>query len=85
METAFILKASEIDPAFFKALNLLFGNDRKLEVIIRPSEKALPDKTETKEEYFARLKESAEEAKKGNVVRFTGKEFKAFTKKLSAR
>ena len=82
METTFLLKASEINPAFFKALNILFGNNSKLEVTIRSVNGASPDKTESKEEYFARLERANENVKKGNVIRFTAKEFKSLTKLL---
>lgn len=85
METAFILKSSEINPAFFKAMNILFGNDSNLEITIRTVKGALSDKPETKEEYFARLKRADENVKKGNVIRFTAKEFKALSQKLSGK
>jgi hypothetical protein len=43
--------------------------------------KVKPLKLQTREEYFAELRQSLEDTKNGNLVSFTVKEFEEFIKK----
>ncbi|MFA4851326.1 MAG: hypothetical protein WC599_02300 [Bacteroidales bacterium] len=82
METVFRLKASEIDNGFLSTLKTLFKK-REIEITITD---VINDETEfllKDPKNKAHLLEAIEEVKHNkNLVRFTGEEFKKYSKSL---
>ena len=84
METVINLKTSELSENFFKGLLLVFGKDKNDEITISyKSFKPRVLQKESREEYIATLNKAIGNIEeKKNVIHFSGKEFKALTKKL---
>jgi len=82
METIFRLKASEIDNKFLASLKKLF-NKREIEITVTD---VIKDETEhllKDPKNRAHLMEAIDEVKQNkNLVRFTGEEFKKYSKSL---
>ena len=82
METIFRLKASEIDNKFLASLKKLF-NKREIEITVTD---VIKDETEhllKDPKNRAHLMEAIDEVKHNkNLVRFTGEEFKKYSKSL---
>ena len=82
METVFRLKVSELNIDFINAVKSLFKKNREIEISIYPSTDLDLNKPETREEYFTRLNKAMKNVEKGNIIKFTGKEFETFTNNL---
>ena len=82
METIFRLKASEIDNKFLTTLKTLFSK-REIEITVTD---VISDETDfllKNPKNRAHLMEAIEEVKRNkNLVRFTGEEFKKYSKGL---
>ncbi len=85
METTFRLKASEIDTRFLNTLKTLF-KEREIEITVTD---IVEDETEflsKNPKNKAHLLEAIEEVKQNkNLVRFSGEEFKKYSKSLSKK
>jgi len=75
METVLRIKVSDLDIDFIKAIKSLFKKEREIEITVSSATDFGLNKTETKEEYIARIKRAIKNVEKGNVVSFTEEEF----------
>ena len=82
METTLRIKVSDLDVAFIKAIKSLFKKEREIEITVSSATDFGLNKTETKEEYIARIKKAIKNAGKGNVVSFTEEELDKLNKQL---
>ncbi|MEP7170752.1 MAG: hypothetical protein ABI855_15395 [Bacteroidota bacterium] len=58
METSFRIKLSELDTDIIKTIRQLFKKDREITLTITSATDFDLNKTETKQEYFSRLKKA---------------------------
>jgi len=82
MEAVLRIKVSDLDVAFIKAIKSLFKNEREIEITVSSATDFGLNKTETKEEYIARINRAIKNVEKGNVISFTEKEFDKLNKQL---
>jgi len=82
METVLRIKVSDLDVDFIKVIKSLFKKDREIEITVSSATDFGLNKTETKEEYIARIKRAIKNVEKGNVVSFTEEEFDKLNKQL---
>jgi len=83
MQTTYRLKVSELSSDFLKSVKSLFKKDAEIEITVSNFDDFGLNKTETKEEYWARINKAIDNVEKGkNLIRFTGDEFEELTKKL---
>ncbi|NTW34401.1 MAG: hypothetical protein HGB12_17565 [Bacteroidetes bacterium] len=82
METVLKIKVSDLDVDFIKAIKSLFKKEREIEITVSSATDFGLNKTETKEEYIARIKKAIKNVGKGNVVAFTEEEFDKLNKNL---
>ena len=82
METVLRIKVSDLDVDFIKVIKSLFKKDREIEITVSSATDFSLNKTETKEEYIARIKKAIKNVEKGNVVSFTEEEFDKLNKQL---
>jgi hypothetical protein len=75
METVLRIKVSDLDVDFIKAIKSLFKKEREIEITVSSATDFGLNKTETKEEYIARIKRAIKNVEKGNVVSFTEEGF----------
>lgn len=67
---------------FIHSLQLLFKKADELEIIVHKTETKV-QKTETRKEYWKRIDRAMNDVKNNrNLIRFTGEEFRAMSKKL---
>ena len=82
METVIKVHPSELTGSLLDNIKKLLKGRKNAEITIsiqdKPSKKYLRE--ETREEYFARLNESIQQAEKGNVVTFTPQAFEEFSR-----
>jgi len=82
METILKIKVSDLDIDFIKAIKTLFKKDREIEITVSSATDFGLNKTETKEEYIARIFKASKNAENGNVISFTENEFDKLNKQL---
>ena len=82
METVLKIKVSDLDIDFIKVIKSLFKKEREIEITVTSATDFGLNKTETKEEYIARIKRAIKSVEKGNVVSFTEEKFDKLNENL---
>jgi len=82
METVLKIKVSDLDVDFIKVIKSLFKKDREIEITVSSATDFDLNKTESKEEYIARIKRAIKSVEKGNVVSFTEDKFDKLNENL---
>jgi len=82
METVLKIKVSDLDIDFIKVIKSLFKKEREIEITVSSATDFGLNKTETKEEYIARIKRAIKSVEKGNVVSFTEEKFDKLNENL---
>ncbi len=82
METVLKIKVSDLDVGFIKAIKTLFKKDSEIEITISSATDFGLNKTETKEEYIARIIKAAKNVENGRVVSFTDNDLDKLNKQL---
>jgi len=82
METVLKIKVSDLDIDFIKVIKSLFKKEREIEITVSSATDFGLNKTETKEEYIARIKKAIKNVEKGNVVSFTEEKFDKLNENL---
>ena len=85
METVFRIKATDLNLNFLNALKSLFKKDEEIEITVSSATDFGLNKTETKEEYIARIKRAIKSVEKGNVVSFTEEKFDRLNENLTGK
>jgi len=75
METVLRIKVSDLDVDFIKAIKSLFKKESEIEITVSSATDFGLNKTETKEEYIARIKKAIKNVEKGNLISFTEEKF----------
>jgi len=71
-----------LDIDFIKVIKSLFKKEREIEITVTSATDFGLNKTETKEEYIARIKRAIKSVEKGNVVSFTEEKFDKLNENL---
>ena len=82
METVLKIKVSDLDIDFIKVIKSLIKKEREIEITVTSATDFGLNKTETKEEYIARIKRAIKSVEKGNVVSFTEEKFDKLNENL---
>lgn len=82
METKFRLKPSELGEDFIRAIQESYGENRVLEISIRPVSSPQNADEETREEHLMRLKEAAKLANQDTNLPLTADQFLSLRNKL---
>ncbi len=71
METSLRIKVSELDIYILESIKELFKKDSEITLTIQSATDFGLTKSESKKEYFARLKKAIKNIEEGNVVSFS--------------
>ena len=82
METLLKIKVSDLDVDFINAIKTLFKKDSEIEITVSSATDFGLNKTETKEEYIARIIKAAKNVENGHIVYFTDNELAELNKQL---
>jgi len=84
METIIKVNSAELNKSLLDKIKKFIGNKEDAEITISINDSVSKGylRNESRDQYFARLNKSIENAEQGNVISFTAKEFEDFSARL---